>query len=425
MTSRIAQWITEPGILEVGLGIVAAFILGLVIGRLWRARKGHGSGEIRSEEDKAFYKGVQYILSNEHDQAIEAFTQSVQINSETIETYVALGNLYRSRGDIDRAIRIRQSIIARPHIDEEIKLRALIDLGLDYRKGGFLSWALDTFQKVLQKRPSDLNVLKEVEKIYEELRDWENAFLTRQKIAKLSKGNHGHILAHHQTEMGKAWFEKGDFGRARACFKKALSLDPGCVDAYLHLGDLHFSRKDYNKAIDTWKRAVKVAPKFTFLAYRRLEGAYSKMKNLQPVEDFLRECAESHPDAFTYMALARYRHNEQDYEGAVRELKAALEIDPSFWEARKFLGEILLSREQKEEALAAYQDLISHLNVPYLKFQCLQCGFSPPELQWQCPQCRRWDTVDLVESRTVNTTSTLDLQEKHPFPSDPRSEEDR
>ncbi|MFZ7111058.1 MAG: tetratricopeptide repeat protein [Desulfatiglandales bacterium] len=405
MVEQFWQWFLNPVNQKYAVSIVIALVLGLLAGRLLRPRTRDVPKSSSREGDAAFFKGIQYIISNDHDQAIEEFTKSVKVNSDTIETYVALGNLYRSRGDIDRAIRIRQSIIARPFIDEEIKIRALFDLGLDYRKGGFLNWALENFLQVLQKQPQNLDALEQVEKIYEEIKDWENAFATRQKISRLVNGDHGHILAHHQTEIGKALFDKREWSRAKSCFKKALSIDSGCVDAYLHLGDLYFERQEYNKAITTWKQAVKVSPRFTFLAYRRLESAYSKMKNLKPVEDFLRECAESHPDPFTHLALARFLHNEKDDEGALRELRRALELDSSFWEARKFMGQILLAQDMRDEALSAYGDLISHLNVPYLKFQCSHCGFSPPDLEWQCLQCRRWDTIDFMDSATVDSES--------------------
>jgi lipopolysaccharide biosynthesis regulator YciM len=410
MWEPLWQWFLEPGTQKLCLGIMVGLILGLLIGRVTTYRKEKRVKSLAEQGDRAFFKGIQYILSNDHDQAIEEFTKSVQINSDTIETYVALGNLYRSKGDIDRAIRIRQSIILRPSIDERIKLRAIFDLGLDYRKGGLLAQALEAFSKVLQKQPTDLETLNEVEKIYEETRDWENAFATRQKIARLIKGDHAHILAHHKAEMGKAFLEKGEISKAKSCFKSAFSIDDRCVDAYLHLGDLYFNQQEYKNAIATWKKVVKVGPHFTFLAYRRLEGAYAKMKNLKPVEEFLKECAQLHTDAFTHLALARYLYNEQDYTGALRELQSAIDLDPSFWEARKFMGEIFLAQGMKEEALAAFRELIPRLNAPYLKFQCGNCGFRPRDLQWQCPQCRQWDTIEFMETREVDSGSSPRLQ---------------
>jgi len=422
MMQPLWQWFLEPANQKLLFSLVVGFILGLLVGRVVKARREKKAGRIARQGDQAFFKGIQYILSNDHDHAIEEFTKSVQINSDTIETYVALGNLYRSKGDIDRAIRIRQSIILRPSIEDQIKIRALFDLGLDYRKGGFLNRALDALTKVLQKEPANREALDAVEKIYEEMKDWENAFATRQKIARLDKEDQGSILAHYQTEMGKAYQEKGEWSKAKSCFQRAISIHEGCVDAHLHLGDLYFDRQDYKKAVAAWKRVASVAPPLTFLAYRRLEGAYSKMKDLKPVEDFLKECAQSNADAFTHMALARYLHNKEDYEGALKELDKALELDPGFWEARRFKGEILLASGMREDALAAYEELIAHLHAPYLQFQCTQCGFRPPELQWQCPQCKRWDTIQLMDSAMVESDTAskklqappADLPEKSP-----------
>ncbi len=392
-------WLAEPGNLQVLLAAIIALAVGLIIG--WGIRRTPGSGPKKAtpdKGDKSFFKGIQYILSNDHDQAIEEFTKSVQVNSDTVETYVALGNLYRSKGDIDRAIRIRQNIILRPTIDKQIALQALLDLGLDYRKGGFLNRALSTFQKLVQKDPTNLKALQEMERIYEELRDWENAFRTRQKIARLAKGDHDHILAHHLVEMGKFHQQKGELNKANSFFTKAIATHKECVDAYLHLGDLHFANREYKKAISVWKKVVEEMPQFTFLAYRRLEGAYSRMENLKPVEIFLRECSELNSDAFTHLALARYLYNENDIEGALGEISSALELAPTFWEARRFKGEILLAQGKEDEALTAYKELIQYLTMPYLRFQCKQCGFSPKELQWQCPQCKNWDTIDLINS---------------------------
>ena len=393
------QWFAEPGNQQVLLSAIISLAIGLIIGWGIRRNKGLSLKRVISDKgDKSFFKGIQYILSNDHDQAIEEFTKSVQVNSDTIETYVALGNLYRSKGDIDRAIRIRQNIILRPAIDEQIALQALFDLGLDYRKAGFLNRALSTFQKVGQKNPSNVKALQETERIYEELKDWENAFRTRQKIARLTKGDHDHILAHHLVEMGKVHQQRGELSKATSSFNKAISTHKECVDAYLHLGDLYFANQEYKKAISTWKEVVENVPQFTFLAYRRLEGAYSRMENLKPVENFLKECSELNSDAFTHLALARYLYNENDIEGALTEISSALELAPTFWEARRFKGEILLAQGKEDEALAAYGELIQLLRMPYLRFQCKQCGFSPKELQWQCPQCKNWDTIDLIDS---------------------------
>jgi lipopolysaccharide biosynthesis regulator YciM len=391
------EWFLSSFWPAIGLACLAVFLAGLGLG-LW---KGHSQKEkpraLWSRGDQAFFKGFQYILSNDQDQAIEEFTKSVQVNSETVETYMALGNLYRSKGSIDRAIQIRQSILARPNVDEQTRLRVLFDLGLDYRKGGFLNRALSTFLNVIEQHPRNLPALREIERLYEETRDWRGAHGIRQKISRLAKGDHSHILAHHLVELGKTRGSQGDWAEAKACFKKAISTDRRCVDAYLHLGDLHFARGKYKKAMAVWRRVAEETPQLTFLAYQRIENAYATLKDLRPVGDFLRACARLNTDAFSHLALAGYLWKEDDAEGALRHLGSALELEPGFWEAHKLKADILIQCDRRDEALAVLRDLAVHLNVPYLKFQCTQCGFQPAELHWQCPQCRSWDTIGLVE----------------------------
>jgi len=260
MWEPIVQWFFGQGNLHLLLGIIIAFVVGSIIGRRMSWSRDEKKKSITSKGYRSLFKGVQYILSNDHDHAIEELTKSVKVNSDTIETYVALGNLYRSKGDIDRAIRIRQTIILRPNINEQIKLNALFDLGVDYRRGGFLSRALKTFQQVIDKRPGDIETLKEIERIFEELKDWENAYRTRQRLSRLVKGEHRHILAHHLVEMGKAQQQKGATGKATSLFNKAISTHKECVDAYLHLGDLYFGKHEYKKAISIWKKVLNVAP---------------------------------------------------------------------------------------------------------------------------------------------------------------------
>lgn len=400
MLEAIRQWFTDPGM----GGLLLALVLGVAFGGglaiiLARFRQGEeGPRALLRRGDRAFLNGIHYILSNDHDHAIEEFTKSVKINSDTIETYVALGNLYRSKGDIDRAIRIRRSIILRPGLDEKISLGALFDLGMDYRAGGFLNRALGTFRKVLQKRPNDLKTLQMVERICEELGDWDEACSVRQRIAGITGEDFSNILAHQLVESGKVHQKSADSAGAKSLFDKAISVHAECVDAYLHLGDLYAENGDMRKAVGTWRMIVNVAPQFAFLAYGRLERAYRMIDDTDPIEAFLREVADSHCDAFSCLALARYRHARGDLDGALEDIHRALRSAPNFWAARKLKGEILLERGGRDEALADYSELIEKLEIPYGNFRCFQCGFISTSLQWQCPQCRYWDTISFVGS---------------------------
>ncbi len=392
------KWFMENSLVALTAAILLSALGGFLLGWARRGAAESASCRTASKRDEAFFKGFQYILSNDHDHAIEEFTKSVQMNSDTIETYVALGNLFRSKGDIERATRIRQSIIFRTNIDDSIRLRALFDLGLDYRKGGLINRAMGVFLDVLHRNPEHLDTLEELEKIYEEIKDWPNAYRMRQKIARLSRGNHDHILAHHQVEMGKVLLEEGDYGKAKTLFEKAVSTHKGCVDAYLHLGDLYLSRNEHKKALLAWTNVIRLAPEFAFLSYRRLEKAYARLKEFLPVKDLLIESTLPQEDTFVQMALARFYYAEGNSEASYIHVKGVLERNPTFWEARRLKGEILLSKADEKAIIEDYKDLLSHLTMPDIRFQCSQCGFQPQHLQWQCLQCKRWDTIRMVES---------------------------
>ena len=374
--------------------ITVFVVLGFLGGCVFLKKK--RKSPISSEE--ALFKGIRYLITNEPDRAIEEFVKSVKLNSDTVETYITLADLYRSKGEIDRAIRIRQNVILRPNLDKNTKLMALLDLGLDYRKGGFLDRALSIFNQVIQEDPKNVKALKEMERIYEDLKEWDKAYETRKKIERLEKRDYKNILAHYLVEMAKQEEEKGDRKKAISLLNKAISTDPGCADAYLHLGDIYLSMGKQKDAISSWKKVLYRSPEFIFLAYKRLETSFYRIKDARLIEDFLSECMRKREDVFICIAYAKFLYSKGDVRNALEYINRAIKIDPSFWEARRLKGKILLEQGMKEEALRELSEIVENISTPYLKFQCEMCGFEPEQLQWQCPQCKRWDTIHIKKT---------------------------
>ena len=397
MWQQFKYWFFDLQGLNTGILLLSAFVGIFIIYRFIQSRSAEKFRKKLDRGDKAFFQGIQYMLSNDTDQAIEQFTKSVQINSDTVETYIALSNIYRSKGDFETAIKIRQGIILRPNLDKDIRLRAILDLGSDYRKGGFLQRAISTFKEVLNNDPNNIEALDQIGRIYEDVHDWDNAFKTKQIISRLVKGEYKNVLAHYQTELGKIQEKNNDNEGAEKAFKKAISVWNKCIDAYLHLGDIYFKRKEYKRALTAWKKVADIEPQFTFLAYQRLEKAFSDIINIKYIEDFLFESAHKNSHGFTHLSLAKYLYNRREINAAIDKLNEAITLFPSFLDARKFMGEILLKEGRDEEALEAYRELLSKLDFPYLTFQCSNCGFMPDKLVWKCPQCQKWDTIKTLE----------------------------
>ena len=377
------------------LGITA--ILGLVIGYFLATRKQSTDSSLKQsnspEDYSVFFKGIQYILANETDQAIEAFSRAVQVNSETIETYVTLGNLFRVKGEIDRAIRIRQTILLREKVDQETKLQALFDMGMDYKQGGFLQRAISTFEEVIRRAPKRLDAHKELEGLYEATHDWQRAYELQKEIGKLSNTNNQHIMAHLKTEQAKIEMEKGNLDSANAHLKKALSLDSTCVDASLQLGSLYWLKNKKKKALAIWKKLVKNNPRWAHLILVRLEGQDGKPADEEKVFEFLEKISDENLDASARLALARCFMKRDRREQALASLRRALEIKPDLREARKMLGEVLLEKGDEKGALSEYRVLLGHLGPFTKSYRCQQCGLESDKITWKCPGCHNWDTV--------------------------------
>jgi lipopolysaccharide assembly protein B len=347
----------------------------------------------RNTSNIAFMRGINYILADQPDQAIEELTRAVSVDTETVETYVALGNLFRGKGEIDRAIRIRQSIILRPNLDERLRLQARYDLGQDYRQGGFFERAVRTFKEILDEHPDHEEARRRLIELYEETRDWENAFEEGRNLARITGIQLFNVLAHYQVEMGKIHAGQGRTGQAKTAYKKALSLDDGCIDAHLHLGDLLHGEGRHRKALAEWRRVIDIAPQWSNLVFSRLASVSVRLDNLKPVEDFLREASAAGPNPRAHLALARLLTQQGDTHSAVAELRRALDLNPNLLELHRELGRLLLTLDDKQDALEAYRNLLDHLPEPETVFHCGRCGFESRRLMWHCPQCLAWDSM--------------------------------
>jgi lipopolysaccharide biosynthesis regulator YciM len=377
--------------------LAAVAILGVVIGYIFARRKPLTDSSLRQagppEDYSVFLKGIQYILANDTDQAIEAFTRAVQINSETIETYVTLGNLFRAKGEIDRAIRIRQSILLREKVSQETKLQALLDMGMDYKQGGFFQRAISTFEEVIRRAPKRLDAYKELEGLCEVTHDWGRAYELQKEIHKLSNTNNQHIMAHLRTEQAKTEMEKGNLDSANAHLKKALSLDSHCVDASLQLGALYWLKNKKKKALTIWKKLIKNNPKWAHLVLIRLQEQDGGPGDEERVLEFLENIAAENLDGVARLALARCFMQRNRKKEGLASLRGALEMDPDLGEARKMLGEVLLEEGDEEKALTEYRVLLHHLGPATKNYRCQQCGLETDKIVWRCPGCNNWDTL--------------------------------
>ena len=391
----VGGWNLSGAQLAVAAGVlVLAFLVGWLVAVLRRSSKSTppSATRTRSASDDAFLKGLSHLMADHTDQAIEEFTRAVTLNSDTVETYVVLGNLFRQKGEIERAVRIRQNIIARPNLDPEVRLQATYDLGLDYRKGGLFNRAAEAFAEVLAQNPRHVEALRQMVSLYEEMRDWENAFDTLKRLDKLTGEDSRPVLAHYKAERGKELMAEGRLERAEDFLNQAISVHKGCLDAYLHLGDLELARGRARKALSIWRKAVRMAPMHLHLVINRLAGAEEAL-GAKAVASFFGEIDPQKAEVPTLMALAEYHRDHQREDEALEILDLALAKSPGHLGVHRLRGEILLAQGPGRRLMTAYGELLEQLNGEWALYQCRQCGLSSRQLTWRCPRCLKWDTM--------------------------------
>jgi len=372
--------------------IFPLLLITLIIGFFFGRRFSPKDIQEAKESKIAFLTGFRYLLSKESDRAIEAFMKAVSLDTETVETYFALASLFRDKGEIERAIGIHQSIITRPHLDETIRLQALYDLALDYKKAGLFDRAIDTLKEVIRRKPQKKEAYLELAHVYQVLKDWNSAYTIIHRLDKITGKDHSIMLAHFQTEIGKK-LQIEDKRRAEDAFKKAIKINKKCIDAYLHLGDLYFKQKNIKKALGVLEEVIEIAPEYSFLVYSRLGKIVYEIKKERAFKKFIQSLEKKRErDIYSSLFIAKYYLGEKNLEKAEAFVNEVLQKVPTSVGARQLLSQIFLEKGETSKTINLLVEISQNL-LPQKIYQCSQCGYEASKLSWWCPQCQRWDTM--------------------------------
>ena len=372
--------------------IFPLLLITLIIGFFFGRRFSPKDIQEAKESKIAFLTGFRYLLSKESDRAIEAFMKAVSLDTETVETYFALASLFRDKGEIERAIGIHQSIITRPHLDETIRLQALYDLALDYKKAGLFDRAIDTLKEVIRRKPQKKEAYLELAHVYQVLKDWNSAYTIIHRLDKITGKDHSIMLAHFQTEIGKK-LQMEDKRRAEDAFKKAIKINKKCIDAYLHLGDLYFKQKNIKKALGVLEEVIEIAPEYSFLVYSRLGKIVYEIKKERAFKKFIQSLEKKRErDIYSSLFIAKYYLGEKNLEKAEAFVNEVLQKVPTSVGARQLLSQIFLEKGETSKTINLLVEISQNL-LPQKIYQCSQCGYEASKLSWWCPQCQRWDTM--------------------------------
>jgi lipopolysaccharide biosynthesis regulator YciM len=341
-----------------------------------------------------YIKGLNFLLNEQPDQALEVFLRMVEVDDETLETHFALGSLFRRRGEVDRAIRVHQNIIARPNLSAMHKEHALISLAEDYLGAGLFDRAEKLFQELCNSSEYRLRALQKLVRIYEVTHDWEQAIDAYKELAKVDPDlEEVGQVAHYYCELAEHAAQDRDFSKVRELLKKAGSNRHGTVRARLALGDLARETGDHKQAVKVFREVMDDEPRLISEIIPRLAASCRALDDQELLSATLNKLRKKDPLASKSIALAAIHDPKIENAIALSCLWDYIAEDPILV---NLVDPETLKEAESEVRLQASERMrkgLATLISSTHRYRCTECGYVTSQLLWQCPSCHSWETV--------------------------------
>ena len=365
------------------LGLPITFVLGWFASRI-------DLRQLRFENrqaPKAYFKGLNYLLNEQQDQAIDAFIEAVQNDPDTSELHFALGNLFRRRGEYERAVRVHEHLLSRGDLSRTDRERAQHALALDFLKAGLLDRAEVALQR-LEGTPFEAEARMALLAIYERSSDWPQAAAIADKMDRAAQGDFSTRQAHYLCEQAAAQMAVGQTDEARRLLEKAITTAPAAARARIELAALQQTAGDQVAAFQTLRQVADAAPAAMPLAAARLAQAAAACGQVDTALALLDRSYDSAPSLDVLEAMVTLQEGSQGLQAREAYVRH-LEREPSLVAAAKWLAGERLEHEQFHPQV---QRALDHAVKPLTRYRCAACGFEAKQHFWQCPGCQTWDS---------------------------------
>ena len=385
---------TESAFLLAGLLFVAA-ALGYFFARFGESE----DDQVAADKLNADYlKGINYVLNEEPDRAVELFTRMAELVDEALETHFALGSLFRKRGEVDRAIRVHQNLMARPSLSHIQKVQAEAALAEDYLSAGLFDRAESLFQKLSESPDFRMQALKRLIRIFEVTREWNRAIETTAELEEadsMSAGAIGRIsmVAHYYCELAEEARAARDFSTAREMLVLAESGRHRTVRSLLTRADLARDSGREQEAIPLYQKVATAAPALLVDVIPRLSACYVATERASDFTDYLRQLIDNDAENVAAIAMATVRDAEINDPVAMEALWRFVAADATLAGLIDVKSLESADESQRLEILDRVRNTLKNVVSSRPGYRCDQCGYASLILHWQCPGCRSWETV--------------------------------
>ncbi|MFP3343643.1 lipopolysaccharide assembly protein LapB [Halomonas sp. SIMBA_159] len=381
--------------------LMAAIAIGFGLGARFAYRRQQSLPTTRSPgPSREYFVGLNYLLNEQPDEAINTFIHALDVNSDTVDTHIALGKLFRARGEADKAVSIHQNLLARPALSTATNDTVQLELARDFMALGVHDRAQRLLRSLLENAADEalrLEVKRLLIDLLEREKEWQDALEIVQPLIKQQPAMR-RPASHWLCELAQQEINQSSRALARKHLKKALQLDERCVRATLMLAELEMDNGHYGKAIERLSHIPQQDVAHVPTMLPALQRAYMRSDDLPGLENHLQNLLSQAPYTSVIVALGALVHQRDGVDSAIERTGAWLSEAPSLG-GLDYLVDLYLESERlagkttPDTRLMLLKHHTGALLTGRPRHRCRRCGFSSDNLAWQCPSCRRWGTI--------------------------------
>lgn len=339
---------------------------------------------------RTYFQGLNFLLNEQPDKAIDAFLEAARVDSQTVEIHFALGNLFRRRGETERAIRMHQHLVDLPDLSDEVRLQALLELGLDYLKAGLLDRAEEVFGR-LRGTALEEEAKRNLLEIYQVGKEWQKAIDIARELPDVATQKE---IAEYYCELAAGEILRSRSGAAREYLEIALQNNRKCVRASLLEGELRLQEGLPEAAIEAWLRIEQQEPAYLALVAGRLVDAYRRLERRDEGIALLRGFLERYPSLDLLDVVYQLVLESEGNEAAYRLVRDELQRNPTLLGLEKLMSARLpLVAPEVRPDVELAQSIIQGYTRRLSRYRCDNCGFKARQFYWRCPACGGWETT--------------------------------
>ncbi|MEM6159173.1 lipopolysaccharide assembly protein LapB [Erwinia sp. P6884] len=348
-----------------------------------------------SRLSRDYVAGVNFLLSNQQDKAVDLFLDMLKEDSGTVEAHLTLGNLFRSRGEVDRAIRIHQALMESASLTYDQRLLAVQQLGRDYMAAGFYDRAEEMFAQLVDETDFRIGALQQLLIIHQATSDWPKAIEVAERLVKLGKEKQRMEIAHFYCELALQAMGSDDLDRAMGLLRKAESADRQSARVSIMMGRIFMANRDYAKAVEQLKRVIEQDKELVSETLEMLETCYHELNQPDAWADYLKRCVEENTGAVAELYLSEVIEQKEGGEVAQLYINRQLQRHPTMRVFHRLMDFHLHEAEdgRAKESLMVLRDMVGEQIRTKPRYRCHKCGFTAHALYWHCPSCRAWSSV--------------------------------